>query len=216
VLTIIAEGKKYQLTNEQVITVKRITVREYYLLVASLLIYKQALANLVNIQGIKDPKKYIDYIKEHSIDIAKTKVEFDNIKLYLKDCVDINIEKLDQGIVIEILNYVMEFNSVKFGMGGKELADLEELNEDLESKIGLVCEILNVGPSDVLSMHNYQVGVLIREHNRQRINAINDLRLAYHGGKNEYIKYTHGLMGEIVYTGEEIMKDPSLLSKVVH
>ena len=48
-LNIIAEGKKCQLSDGQIIIVGRVTVRDYYLLVASLLIYKQALANLIGI-----------------------------------------------------------------------------------------------------------------------------------------------------------------------
>jgi hypothetical protein len=76
--------------------------------------------------------------------------------------------------------------------------------------------MLKMPPNEVLNMINYDVSVLIRERNRNRVNIINDIRLAYHGDKSNYIKYTRGIMGEIVYTGEEIYNDPSILNKVAH
>ncbi len=215
-LNIIAEGKKYKLSSEQVVTVKRINVRDYYLLIASLLIYKIALENISEIAKIKKISEYIKFARDNNIDIAKVKVEFDNMTEILKGCVDIDINKLEQPIIIEILNKVMEFNSVKLSWGGKELESIDELNDELEHKIGTICNLLHLLPEEVLMMNNYDVCILMREVNRMRIQYINDVRLAYHGDKNNYIKYTRGLMGEIVYSGDDIQKNPKLLKEMVH
>jgi len=216
-LDIVAEGKKYLLSNEQVIIVKRVSVIGYYLLIASLLIYKKALISICGASKINKIDKYIKYIKEHALDVAKTKIEFDKIKELIKDSVEnINIDNQKHEIVIEILNKVLEFNSVSFGLGGKEFETLEELNEDLEIKVGLISLLLKKTPSDVLKMPNYELSILLREHNRNRVNMINDHRLAQHADRQDYIKYTKGLMGYKVYTGEEIQKDPSILKGVVH
>lgn len=212
-MQIIADGKKYRLSNGQVITVKKISIRQYYLLVASLLIYQKALSKLVGYNDKMGLSEYIQFTKDHALDLAKTKIEFNNVFKALKNIV---IEKLDKNMVIEVVNHVLEFNSLKLSSDGKEFSGLDELNEELEVRVGVLSAMLHIKPEEVLELRNYDASVLIREHNRERVNMINDIRVAHHSEKDSYTKYTKGLMGEIVYTGNEIMKNPGLLNKVVH
>lgn len=214
-MQIIADAKKYRLSNGQVITVEKISIRQYYLLVASLLVYQKALSNLIGLDEKMNLEEYFTYTKDHAIDLAKIKIEFENIKNILKSIVKDKIKKLGQKLVIEIVNQILEFNSLKLGLTGKEFRGLDELNEELEVRIGILSEMLNITPQEVMQLRNYDAGVLIREHNRNRVNMINDIRVAHHGEKDSYTKYTKGLMGEVVYTGNELLKNPGLLNKVV-
>ena len=212
---IIAYGKKYLLSDGQIVVVNKINVRQYYLLILCLLIYKNALIKISKVK-YKTANEYLETIKENSIEYAKVKVEYNNILEILKECIDIEITKIKQEYIMEIINNVLLFNSIPFGVNGKECETEEELREDLEIKIGIVCAMIKTTPELVLEMRYYDVCVLIRENNRQRVNQINDIRLAYHGEKQDYIKYTKGLMGEVVYTGDEIFRNPEILKRMAH
>jgi hypothetical protein len=76
-LNFLAYGREFRLNDGQIYTAKRLAIGNYYLLIASVFIYKTALEKT---SGIKSKKKTLDYIKlmrENSIELAKVKEEIE-------------------------------------------------------------------------------------------------------------------------------------------
>jgi hypothetical protein len=215
-INFLAYGREFRLRDGRVITVKRLAMGFYYLLIASVLIYKTALEKTSGIKSKKNIKDYIKFMRENALDFAKVKVEWTNIIGYLKDWVDgADVAKLEHGEVLECLSHVIEFNTVKAVKGGKGIASLDELNEQFEQMVSLLCLTLKKEP-EYITHHitNFQASVLVAEYNRMRVSQMNDLRFAYNANKQEYAKYTGLLMGEKVVSGEDIINNPNLLNEV--
>ena len=125
-LNFLAYGREFRLNDGQIYTAKRLAIGNYYLLIASVFIYKTALEKT---SGIKSKKKTLDYIKfmrENSIEFAKVKVEWDNIVKYLGNWVEgIKVEKLEHRELVEVLGSVIEFNTVKSTGTGRPLKALD-------------------------------------------------------------------------------------------
>jgi len=215
-INFLAYGREFRLRNGLVITVKRLAIGLYYLLIASVLIYKNAIESVKEIKDKKNIKDYIKYLRFNSLEFAKVKVEWANITNYLKDWVEgVDITKLEQSEVLECLSDVIEFNTVSITKGGKGISTLDELNQQFEQMIALLCITLKKEPEYIThNITNYQASILISEYNRMRVSQMNDLRFAYNANKNEYAKYTGALVGEKILTGEDIMSNPNLLDEV--
>lgn len=213
-MQIIADAKKYQLSNGQIIIVKKISVRQFYLLIMSLIVYKNALYALSGLKEKKKISEYIEYLKMNALNIAKVKIEESNLKRYIKE--SLVKSKFDWKLMLEIINNIVDFNSIKLSMSTKEIEDINEINEEIEIKVGVISMILGKTPKEILNYPNYDMTVLYREFNRNRVNTINDNRVAQHSEGNTYLKYTKALMGEIVYSGDEIAKNPGIIKKEFH
>jgi hypothetical protein len=208
----IANAKVVKLKSGQVVTIKKITFQTYYLLMIYLFNYKKAAEKVSKIKynGIID---YIKQIKQNALNIAINNVELKNIKYIINISIMEKI-KINDNIIFELAERIINFNSIRLSVKGKEFQNIEEINNQMEYMIGIISEMLKLTPSQIMQLDNYDICYLVREFNNHRINQINDIRVAQNADKNDYIKYTSALAGNVVVTGDDIMKNPNIIKEM--